>query len=611
MDERRPSGISRRGLLQLGAVAAGAAALANVAGFSAVGGAPRSASASGGSTTDWLHDAKWGVFNQGQMAEYQSPAITTVSAWNTAVNAFDVDAMANQLQRMGAGYLMHAIGQNSGFYCSPNATYDGYVGYATSHCSTRDLVADLYSALHPRGIKLLVYLPGGAPSHDSTAVSALGWTDGPGQRNATFQLKWQNVIQEWSDRWAAKVDGWWFDGVFWPNDMYNFTATPNWDSFAAAARHGNANSVIAFNPSVQNPIQAVAPQEDYTAGETNDAMAVFCNSRWVTAPANATGASNSQVQFQMLTYLGSFWGVGSSPRYTNGQLISATNEVVNGGGVATWDATVSNPSGLIVDNFETALQTMSNQLLGRYIVNDNDPGISYGGGTWFHSTARVHDDYLDDVTATTANGAYAQFTFNGSGVQYWSERDADMGNVDVYIDGVFKQRINCYHTGGKLSRQVLYSVTGLTSGSHTIKVVKIDGTYAIVDAIIVLSTTATVINDTASGIAYTGSWAADTGRNVTDQNQDVHYTMTDGDYFQYTFTGTGIQYLTEMGSDMGTVDVYIDSSFVGTVNCYFSGNKLTQQPVFSKLGLSAGSHTLKVVKTGGTYAVLDGIRVFA
>ena len=77
--------------MKLGASAVGVGAL------SAITGMPQltrvfAQTRSGGSATDWLQAAKWGVFNQGQMAEYQSPKITTISAWNTAVDNFDVDA---------------------------------------------------------------------------------------------------------------------------------------------------------------------------------------------------------------------------------------------------------------------------------------------------------------------------------------------------------------------------------------------------------------------------------------------------------------------------------------------------------------------------------------
>jgi hypothetical protein len=424
---------------------------------------------------------------------------------------------------------------------------------------------------------------------------------------------WQNIITEWSERWGSKVQGWWFDGVVYGSAMYNFASPPNWDSFAAAARSGNRTSIIAFNNGPNNPIDAVAPQEDYTAGEENyGALGIFSNSRWMTAPADATEGANSQVMTHVLTFAGSWWAQGNSPYNTTPQLISATNSIVNPGGAFTWDMPLINPSGLIEPAFESPFTTVADQLLGRYIVNDTSSTITYGGGTWTYSSGRGVGDYDDDVHFTTANGAYAQFTFNGSGVQILSERDSDMGNVQIYLDGTLMITYDCYLTGGKRTRQVIYEVKGLASGSHSVKLVKVDGSYAILDAYRVLSQLQAVVNDNDPTISYVGSsWRSDTGRNVTDYNQDVHFTTNVGDYFSYTFTGTGIQYITENDTDMGNVQIYLDGVSQGTYNCYASGGKVTQQPVFTSLGLTHGSHTIKVQMVSGAYCILDCLRVYA
>ena len=77
--------------------------------------------------------------------------------------------IARQVQSVGAGYYQISLGQNSGYYLSPNAAYDRLTGIQPSKCSRRDLVADLYEALHKRGIRLMVYLPSGAPAQDHAA----------------------------------------------------------------------------------------------------------------------------------------------------------------------------------------------------------------------------------------------------------------------------------------------------------------------------------------------------------------------------------------------------------------------------------------------------------
>lgn len=76
------------------------------------------------------------------------------------------------------------------------------------------------------------------------------------------------MIREWSLRWGTWVDGWWFDGCYWPDATYRHAEAPNFASFAAAARAGNPQLVVAFNPGVK--IEAQSEHEDYTAGEIDD-----------------------------------------------------------------------------------------------------------------------------------------------------------------------------------------------------------------------------------------------------------------------------------------------------------------------------------------------------
>lgn len=290
--------------------------------------------------TTWFKNAKWGVFTH-YMADTVLPE-ATVEAWNETVTAFDVQGLADQLKAVGAGYYVITLGQNSGFYCSPNAAYDKYVGVTPSKCSARDLVADLADALHARGIALMVYLPSGAPDRDPEAMKALEWQNGkhpmwdkspvaPGDEDSrlvNFQKKWEDVIREWSTRWGTKVSGWWFDGCYFPDAMYRFPDAPNFESFAAAARAGNPNSIVAFNPGVRDPILPMTPVEDYTAGEINDADKVKCPGRWVDG-----------VQFHMLSFLGPAWAQ-SPPRYTDDQAAKITTGIIRKGGVVTWDVPI-------------------------------------------------------------------------------------------------------------------------------------------------------------------------------------------------------------------------------------------------------------------------------
>ncbi len=280
----------------------------------------------------WMQDAQWGVMTH-YLADWQARThhlTMNVEEWNRLVDGFDVDLMARQLAAVGARYYQVTIGQNSGYYLSPNATYDKIVGIQPSKCSRRDLVADLADALAKRGIRLLVYLPSGAPAGDKAADTALEWQNGP-HPNREFQRKWEQVIREWSLRWGKKVAGWWFDGCYFPNTMYRSPEAPNFASFAAAARAGNPDAAVAFNPGVFYRMISITPYEDFTAGEID-------KPELVTIPRAADGKIDG-TQIQMLSYLGTTWGVGT-PRFTAEEAIAYTRKVRQAGGAVTWDVPV-------------------------------------------------------------------------------------------------------------------------------------------------------------------------------------------------------------------------------------------------------------------------------
>ena len=297
----------------------------------------------------WLREARFGV-----MTHYLADWIArrerermTVDRWNQMVDNFDVDRLAEQLDSVGARYYLVTIGQNSGYYLSPNATYDRFVGREPSRCSRRDLVAALYEPLHQRGIRLMVYLPSGAPNGDREARQALEWQNGP-HANQEFQRKWEEVIREWSTRWGDKVAGWWFDGCYWPNTMYRNDQPPNFESFAAAARAGNPNSIVAFNPGVFPRIYSLTPHEDYTAGEINDVPGLQIRRH---EDGKIDGA-----QIQVLSFLGERWG-GGQPRFDTDDVVRWSRDMWQHDGAITWDVPIQT-DGTIAEAFLEQLKAV-------------------------------------------------------------------------------------------------------------------------------------------------------------------------------------------------------------------------------------------------------------
>lgn len=264
-------------------------------------------------STDWLHDARYGVFMHFLPGDAQGLA---------RVEEFDVDALARQLESAGAGYFVLTLGQNSGYFNAPNAAYDRITGYAPGErCSKRDLPLDLYRALKPRGIRLMLYLPCQVPNRDPRAQKAFGLREGPADQplDLAFAAKWAEVIQEWSDRYGDKVSGWWFDGGY---QHIHFTEDIA-QLYAGAVKHGNPRAIATFNPGVK--LIRYTQAEEYTAGELNEPFNVLPESRWVQGS-----------QWHALTFLGTHWGARDT-RYPSERWAEWVAAVVAKGGAVTLD----------------------------------------------------------------------------------------------------------------------------------------------------------------------------------------------------------------------------------------------------------------------------------
>lgn len=294
----------------------------------------------------WLADAGWGVFCHFLASQPSAPSAPdlTVDAWNRRVEAVDVDRLADQLDEIGADYFLFTLGQNSGFYCSPNETYDSIVDIEPSKCSRRDLVGDLAGALADRGIRLVTYLPSGAPANDPIAIDQLEWADlrdTEDRRLAAFQRCWEAVIREWGDRWGEAVHGWWIDGCYHPDAMYRHPEPPNFESFADSLRAGNSERIIAFNPGAELPVRPVSDHEDYTAGELIHALEL---GSWRDGYGPIQETVNG-CQYHVTTFVGEYWGRGS-PRFSGSMVAGYTEYVTEHGGAITWEVPIE-PDGTI------------------------------------------------------------------------------------------------------------------------------------------------------------------------------------------------------------------------------------------------------------------------
>ena len=298
--------------------------------------------------TDWFKQCRWGLFTHylADSASNLQPIALPVDEWNRRIDAFDVEGLARQLAEAQVPYFVITLGQNSGFYLSPNQAYDDIVGIRPSKCSRRDLIADLARALTPRGIRLLAYLPGGAPAADAVAKARLEGR--PDERLTDLQRNWEAVAREWSLRWGTSLSGWWIDGPY-NTAAYSHPDAPKYRSFAEALKAGNPDAIVAFNNGLRTPLYSITECDDFTPGEIERDMTV--------AAGNTPDYSRLQnyerylngAQLHVLTIMGEWWGKGPV-RFPDELTIGYTKFINSRGGVVSWDAPLTQ-RGLIDEAF--------------------------------------------------------------------------------------------------------------------------------------------------------------------------------------------------------------------------------------------------------------------
>ncbi|MDG0793386.1 X2-like carbohydrate binding domain-containing protein [Cohnella ginsengisoli] len=278
----------------------------------------------------------------------------------------------------------------------------------------------------------------------------------------------------------------------------------------------------------------------------------------------------------------------------------------------------------------------------RYVlVNNTDAGISYSG-SWSNQGGRPFGDYQGDVQYTEINGDSFTYVFSGTGIGIVTEKDNSQGDMEVYLDG---QLVSTADTRSDVRQgfQTVYSVTGLTNGQHTLKGVKKNGQFMLLDALRIekpsllgeeaigfdpaqpADATVTLLRDSGSLVDVkngtktltAGTDYTVTGNTVTitaaylaslssgaatltfgfkgDAFSDIHFTAKDGDAYSYAFKGTGFALTMPTGPSQGDFEVYVDGESKGTGSAYSDTLKL-QQNVFHLDGLSNGMHTVKVEK---------------
>jgi hypothetical protein len=210
--------------------------------------------------------AEWMAGRHGMMVHYlvtpqgNTPEEKTAD-FNRTIDGFDLDAFMGQFEQSGAEWLIFTIGQNTGYYASPNPVLDELL---PGHTPRRDLVVEIARRVDALGKRFVAYLPVETTTPPEEVRRAFAWN--PDDQSEYFK-RYLGFIRAYAEKLGPLCDGWWFDGCYEPVTKGQW----DWAPWCEAARAGNPRAAIAFNDGAfcTGWTEIISPLQDYHPGEVH------------------------------------------------------------------------------------------------------------------------------------------------------------------------------------------------------------------------------------------------------------------------------------------------------------------------------------------------------
>jgi len=215
---------------------------------------------------DWLAEGSFGLMVHYLIAPAGDTEEARTAEFNRIVEGFRLEDFIGQFASTGADWLIFTIGQNTGYYCSPNEYLDARL---PGHTSRRDLILEIAARVHDLGKRFIAYLPAEVSWQSEEVQKAFCWEPADPAKSR-FQACYQEFIRAYAVKLGRLCDGWWFDGCYEWEVFHN--SHYDWPAWIAAARAGNPDAIVAFNDGsfCIGKIRPVTPLEDYLSGEVHD-----------------------------------------------------------------------------------------------------------------------------------------------------------------------------------------------------------------------------------------------------------------------------------------------------------------------------------------------------
>ena len=101
------------------------------------------------------------------------------------------------------------------------------------------------------------------------------------------------------------------------------------------------------------------------------------------------------------------------------------------------------------------------------IFDDTHDSITYSGN-WNENREKGKNIFMGSEKVSIQKGSSVSFSFSGAQARCYGGLSKEMGSVDVFIDGSFVERVDCYF-GAEIHNTVIYQTEVLPEGLHRLE----------------------------------------------------------------------------------------------------------------------------------------------
>jgi len=390
--------------------------------------------------------------------------------------------------------------------------------------------------------------------------------------------------------------------VFGGANIFSQSALMSWDFTGKGGQSSVPTSIVASGVSTASP-SSVASLGAGLAASNYLSNGLTATQQTQTTLANAI-TGNDYIAFTIIPVSGKSVSVTdiklrpvSQNRARSFAVFSSKNGFAAANVINTITANGNNnlPLQTVTITGHTNITTATEFRVYIYGYTDNYEAVGLGN----RQSGLVENDLLIDGTVNNATDTQAPYVPTGlssasiTQTSFTLNWAASTDNVGVTGYDVFKNGTLL----GSTTSATISNVTGLTaSTTYTMTVKAKDAAGNVSAASTPLNVTTsgasgtwTIVDHANAAIAYTGTSWVNSGT--------YHETNCTTAYLQYTFTGTGIKWTSDLLPWGASAGIYIDNVFQQTVSCY-SATQQQNVDVYVNSSLSNASHTIKIIADG-------------